>query len=136
MRRCSDCTSNARFCLVNIQNKWRTFILGINGLIEYPQVTEYHFELIVARQDHVFVEFYGSIRTAENEIAVFLKVPEAALNGQTSVLVLWSSYGMSLRQDRRWTDRVLYSERYFLYHQTIVYRYYWKSRRSCLYDNV
>ena len=57
-------------------------------------------------------------------------------NGQTSVLVLWSSYGMSLRQDRRWTDRVLYSGRYFLYHRTIVYRYYWKSKRSCLYDNV
>ena len=57
-------------------------------------------------------------------------------NDLTSVLVLWSSYGMSLRQDRRWTDRVLYSERYFLFHQTIVYRYYWKSRHSCLYDSV
>ena len=34
------------------------------------RVIEYHFELIVARQDHVLVELYGSIRTAENEIAV------------------------------------------------------------------
>ena len=59
------------FRFVKFALQGRILAVRIDVLIEYPQVAEYHFEFMVAREFHVFVELHGSVYAAEDEVPVF-----------------------------------------------------------------
>lgn len=67
---------------------------GINGLIEYPQVIEYHFELIVASRTMSLSNSMAPSVLPKMKLPFFLKVPEAALKwsdfSPCSLVQLWN----------------------------------------------